>query len=61
LKLKTFQKIGEASAILEAIIYTSYFIVYDGLLVYQNANTSTVEKWDYLSKNYLTLSIIESS
>ncbi len=55
---KKLQKIGGIFAILEALIYISAFIVYGGILVSPNANASAVEELNFLSDNYLTLSML---
>ena len=55
---KDLQKIAGVCAILEALIYISAFIVYGGILVYPNANATIAEELDFLSDNYLTLSIL---
>lgn len=58
MELKTLQKTGGVCAILEALIYISAFIVYGGILDYPNANATAVEELNFLSDNYLTLSIM---
>jgi len=58
MELKKLQKIGGISAILEGLIYVFAFIVYGGILVYPNANASAIEKLNFLTHNYLTLSIL---
>lgn len=58
MELKQLQKIGGACAILEAFIYIAAFIVYGGILVYPDANASAVDELNFLSNNYLTLSIL---
>lgn len=58
MELKLLQKIGGTCAILEALIYIAAFIVYGGILVYPNANASAVDELNFLSNNYLTLSIL---
>lgn len=58
MELKTLQKIGGVCAISEGLIYIAAFIVYGGILVYPNANASAVEDLQFLSENYLTLSIL---
>jgi len=55
---KILQKIGGVCAIFEAFIYITAFIVYGGILVYPNANANIVEKLNFLSDNYITLSIL---
>ena len=55
---KRLQKIGGICAILEALIYISAFIVYGGILVFPNANASAAEELNFLSDNYITLSIL---
>lgn len=58
MELKKIQKIGGICAILEALIYIFAFIVYGGILVYPIANASAVEQLNFLTDNYLTLSIL---
>jgi len=58
MELKKLQKIGGVCAILEALIYIFAFIVYGGILVYPNANASAVEQLNFLTDNYLILSIL---
>ncbi len=58
MELKKLQKIGGVCAILEALIYIFAFIVYGGILVYPKANASAVEQLNFLTNNYLTLSIL---
>ncbi len=58
MKLNRLQKIGGISAIFEALIYISAFIFYGGVLVYPNENASTTEELNFLSDNYLILSIL---
>ncbi len=55
---KTLQKIGGLSAIFEALIYSTAFVMYGGILVYPNENAGVVEELQFLSDNYLTLSIL---
>ncbi|MBT8181519.1 MAG: DUF4386 family protein [Eudoraea sp.] len=57
MKSNNIQKIGGICAILEALIYISAFIFYGGILVYPNVNASTAEELNFLSDNYLSLSI----
>jgi hypothetical protein len=52
------QKIGGICAILEALIYIGAFIVYGGVLSYPSADAGIQEKLNFLSNNYLTLSIL---
>lgn len=52
------QKIGGITAILEGFIYISAFIVFGAVLDYPNANASIAEKLNFLSDNYLILSIL---
>jgi len=52
------QKLGGVCAILEALIYINAFIVYGGILEYPEANASIVEELNFLSDNYITLSIL---
>ena len=58
MELKRLQKIGGACPILEALIYIAAFIVYGGILVYPNANASAVDELNFVSNNYLTLSLL---
>ncbi len=58
MELKKLQKIGGVCAILEALIYIFAFIVYGGILIYPNANASAVEQLNFLTDNYLILSIL---
>lgn len=58
MELKKLQKIGGVCAILEALIYIFAFIIYGGILVYPNANASAVEQLNFLTDNYLILSIL---
>ncbi|PRX54778.1 DUF4386 family protein [Flagellimonas meridianipacifica] len=53
-----FQKLGGLSAILEALIYISAFIVYGGILVYPSPGASLTSRYDFLSENYWILSIL---
>ena len=55
---KNLQKIGGLSAILEAIIYISAFIVYGGVLEFPNADASPTERYNFLSENYSILSLL---
>jgi hypothetical protein len=52
------QKTGGVCAIIEGFIYIVAFIIYGGVLVYPNKDASVVEKLNFLSDNYLTLSIL---
>jgi hypothetical protein len=56
--LNKLQKIGGICAIIEALIYILAFIVYGGILVYPNENASAIEQLNFLSDNYLILSIL---
>jgi len=58
MKPNSVQKLGGICAILEALIYISAFIVYGGILVYPSANASVTEELNFLSDNYVTLSIL---
>ncbi|WP_109301397.1 DUF4386 family protein [Aquimarina sp. AU474] len=58
MELKMLQKIGGICAILEALIYILAFIIYGGVLVYPDDNASTAMQLNFLSDNYLTLSIL---
>ena len=55
---KRLQKIGGICAIFGALIYISAFIFYGGVLVYPRENASAVEELNFLSDNYLILSIL---
>ncbi|MGH1384145.1 DUF4386 family protein [Kordia sp.] len=55
---KKLQKIGGISAIIEALIYISAFIVYGSVLSYPNKNASVAEELNFLTENYLLLSIL---
>ena len=55
---KKWQQIGGVCAVSEALIYISAFIVYGGILVYPSANAAVIEKLNFLSDNYLILSIM---
>lgn len=55
---KKLQTIGGVCAIVEAFIYITAFIVYGGILVYPSANANEEERLNFLSENYLTLSIL---
>ncbi len=58
MKSKNIQLVGGISAIFEAIIYIIAFIVYGGVLVYPKTDATALEKLDFLSENYSTLSIL---
>jgi len=58
MELKKLQKIGGICAIIEALIYIFAFIIYGGVLVYPSENASAVEKLNFLTDNYLILSIL---
>ncbi len=58
MELKRLQKIGGTCAIIEALIYIAAFIIYGGVLIYPNKNASPVEELNFLSDNYLTLSVL---
>jgi hypothetical protein len=58
MEFKKLQKIGGIFAIFEALIYIAAFIVYGGILVYPNANASVLEELNFLSNNYLALSLL---
>lgn len=55
---KGFQKFGGYCSILLGLIYISAFIVYGGVLDYPNANATEIERLNFLSDNYLILSIV---
>ncbi|WP_422860010.1 DUF4386 family protein [Flagellimonas sp. S174] len=55
---KHLQKLGGLSAILEALIYISAFIVYGGVLVYPSPVASPLSQYNFLSDNYRILSIL---
>ncbi len=56
--LQKLQKLGGVCATLEALIYIFAFITYGAVLVYPEANASAIERLDFLSDNYLVLSIL---
>ncbi len=58
MKSNNIQLVGGVAAILEAIIYIIAFIVYGGVLVYPKTDATSVEKLDFLTENYSTLSIL---
>ncbi len=58
MKSKKLQSLGGIASILQALIYISAFIVYGGVLTYPSANASTQENLQFLTDNYLTLSIL---
>lgn len=58
MKAKGFQKVGGFCSIILGLIYITAFIVYGGILDYPNANATETEKLNFLSDNYLILSII---
>ncbi len=55
---KKLQKIGGVSAIIEGLIYISAFIIYGGVLSYPNKNASATEELNFLTDNFLLLSIL---
>lgn len=55
---KKTQRLGGISAILMAFIYITAFIVYGSVLVYPNANASSVEQISFFSQNYPTLFLL---
>jgi len=57
-KLNTLQKIGGISAILEAVIYITAFIVYGAVLIYPPANSNSIQELSFLSDNHLILSVM---
>jgi len=57
-RLNNLQKIGGISAILEAVIYITAFIVYGAVLVYPPANADTVQELSFLSDNQIILSVM---
>lgn len=52
------QKLGGFSALFEALIYISAFIVYGAVLVFPGADADVTERLNFLSDNYLTLTIL---
>ena len=58
MEYKKLQIAGGISAIFEALIYISAFIVYGGVLVYPGADASKVDRLAFLSDNYLILTIL---
>lgn len=52
------QKIGGITAILEGLIYIFAFVIYGGVLAFPKADASSIEKLDFLSNNFITLSAI---
>ena len=52
------QKIGGISALLEGLIYIFTFVMYGGILSFPKADASSIEKLDFLSNNFITLSAI---
>ena len=52
------QKIGGISAILEGLIYIFTFVIYGGVLAFPKADASSIEKLNFLSNNFITLSAI---
>ena len=57
-KLSDLQKIGGISAILEAVIYITAFIVYGAVLVYPPANADSAQELSFLSDNQIILSVM---
>ncbi|MEL6483257.1 MAG: DUF4386 family protein [Bacteroidota bacterium] len=55
---RSLQKLGGISAILEALVYISAFMVYGGLLVYPDANASAQERLNFLVENQFVLSLL---
>ncbi|XLS30099.1 hypothetical protein ACJD0Z_04560 [Flavobacteriaceae bacterium M23B6Z8] len=55
---KAFQKIGGFCSILLGSIYILAFSIYGAILNYPKADATETEKLNFLSDNYLTLSII---
>ncbi|WP_420571341.1 hypothetical protein [Kordia sp.] len=58
MEAKRIQKIGGICAILEAFIYIAAFIVYGGILVYPEVNSGAIEELNFLSNNYIILSVL---
>ena len=52
------QEIGGISAILEGLIYIFTFVIYGGVLAFPKADASSIEKLNFLSNNFITLSAI---
>ncbi|MEO0506588.1 MAG: DUF4386 family protein [Bacteroidota bacterium] len=55
---RSLQKFGGLSAILEALIYISAFVVYGGVLVYPDTEASAQEHLNFLADNQLILSLL---
>ncbi|TPN88903.1 DUF4386 family protein [Aquimarina algicola] len=55
---KKLQRIGGICAIFEGVIYIVAFIMYGGILVYPNTDANAIEKLNFLSGNYLILSLL---
>lgn len=55
---KTLQKLGGFCSISLGLIYIIAFIVYGGILEYPKADATEIERLNFLSDNYLTLSTI---
>ena len=55
---KTLQKLGGFCSISLGLIYIIAFIVFGGILEYPKADATEIERLNFLSDNYLTLSTI---
>ncbi|MEL6974135.1 MAG: DUF4386 family protein [Bacteroidota bacterium] len=55
---RSLQKLGGLSAILEALIYISAFVVYGGVLVYPDTDASAQEHLNFLKDNQFILSLL---
>ncbi|WP_299677426.1 DUF4386 family protein [uncultured Dokdonia sp.] len=58
MEIKSIQKIGGICAILEGLIYIVAFIIYGGVFVYPGTGATAAEEFNFLSNNYMTLSIL---
>ncbi|MEM8763395.1 MAG: DUF4386 family protein [Bacteroidota bacterium] len=55
---RSLQKLGGFSALIEAFIYISAFVVYGGVLVYPNTDASAQEHLSFLADNQFILSLL---
>lgn len=55
---KAFQKLGGFCSISLGLIYITAFIVYGGFLDYPKAETTEIERFNFLYNNYSVLSVI---
>ncbi len=58
METKTFQKVGGYCSIVLGLIYITAFIIYGGILEYPHSEATDIDKFNFLSDNYLILSII---